>query len=364
MRSVFGMNAESAFSIVVLPVPVPPLMMMLSLRAHAHREELGRGLAHARRRAIRSAMRILSARNFRMVMRRRLRGHRRDGDVDARAIRQAGVDHRAGFVDAAAERRDDAFDDAHHVLACRGSATRAAEDAALLLVEDAVEVVDHDFRDGRVAQQRLQRAEAEDFVGDCFEQLFAADAAELDAFLRDELARGAASRLRAAVRAAGPRGAVLEFFDEQFVEANLRGFGLGVAAGRGIAGAAGASCGGARCAGGAPSPSGAARGVRLRPNRRRGVRRAGVRSRLPRGRRRRGRRPLRRRRPSPAAPRAELARRPQAARSVRPPAGAAPSGRAGVPVRAHAAPALRTSRRAARLSVRVPLVAIGSSATC
>ena len=40
----------------------------------------------------------------------------RDDDVHARAIGQAGIDDRAGLVDVAAERRDDAVDDAAHVL--------------------------------------------------------------------------------------------------------------------------------------------------------------------------------------------------------------------------------------------------------
>ena len=43
-------------------------------------------------------------------------GERRDDGVDARAVGEARVDHRRRLVDAPAEGRDDALDDAHHVL--------------------------------------------------------------------------------------------------------------------------------------------------------------------------------------------------------------------------------------------------------
>ena len=43
-------------------------------------------------------------------------GQRRDDGVDARAVRQAGVDHRRGLVDAAADLRHDALDDFAQVV--------------------------------------------------------------------------------------------------------------------------------------------------------------------------------------------------------------------------------------------------------
>ena len=70
-----------------------------------------------------------------------------------------------GLVDAAAERRDDAVDDAHHVLVVLERDVGQL-DLARALDVDLARAVDHHFGDGLVAQQRLDRAEADDLVGD------------------------------------------------------------------------------------------------------------------------------------------------------------------------------------------------------
>ncbi len=94
---------------------------------------------------------------------------RRNDGVDTRAIRQAGVDVGARLVDAAAERRHDAIDDAHQVVIAL-EADRFAVDLALALDVDVLGPVDHDFGHGLVGQQRLERAKAEDLGHDLFEQ--------------------------------------------------------------------------------------------------------------------------------------------------------------------------------------------------
>ena len=115
MRSSLGMNDDRTLSIVVLPEPVPPeTKMFRRASTHARRKSNISGVAVPKR--IRSSVVSGVAANLRMVSDRADQADRRDDGVDARAVDQAGVDHRARLVDAPAERRDDAIDDAHHVL--------------------------------------------------------------------------------------------------------------------------------------------------------------------------------------------------------------------------------------------------------
>ncbi len=66
MRSSFGMNAETALSVVVLPEPVPPEMRMLSLpRTQADRKCAARGVTVPK--VIRSSIVYGSRENFRIV---------------------------------------------------------------------------------------------------------------------------------------------------------------------------------------------------------------------------------------------------------------------------------------------------------
>ena len=95
---------------------------------------------------------------------------RRDDDVDARAVGQAGVDHRAALVDAAAERRHDAVDDAHQLLGVAEADVRLSSMPVPLDV-DLVRPVDQDFGDAVVVQERLERAVAQDAGDDLLEEL-------------------------------------------------------------------------------------------------------------------------------------------------------------------------------------------------
>ena len=81
---------------------------------------------------------------------------------------EARVDHRARLVDAPADGRDDAVDDAHHVVVVLERDVGQLELAGALDV-DLARAVDHDLGDALVAQQRLERAEADDLVGDLLE---------------------------------------------------------------------------------------------------------------------------------------------------------------------------------------------------
>ena len=88
---------------------------------------------------------------------------RRDDGVHARAVLQTRVHHRARFVDAAADRADDPLDDLHQVPIVLEDDVGLFELAFALHV-DLIRPVDENVRDRRVAQQRLERAEAEQLV--------------------------------------------------------------------------------------------------------------------------------------------------------------------------------------------------------
>ena len=112
---------------------------------------------------------------------------RRDDGVHARAIGQAGVDHRARLVDATADRGDDALDDLHHVLVVLERHVGELQ-LALALDVDLLRPVDHHLGEGLVAQERLERAEAQDLVGDLLEHADALGAREGEALLVGDLA--------------------------------------------------------------------------------------------------------------------------------------------------------------------------------
>ncbi len=88
-----------------------------------------------------------------------------------RAVRQARVADRRGFVDAAADLADDALADVEQLLVV------AEADAGLLNLAldfdvDRAGAVHHDVGDVVARQQRLERAEAEHVVADVVEQFF------------------------------------------------------------------------------------------------------------------------------------------------------------------------------------------------
>ena len=97
---------------------------------------------------------------------------RRDDRVHTAPVREAGVDHRRGLVDATADLGDDLVDDAHDVRVVDERRVRRLELARALDVH-LLGAVDHDLRHGVVAEERLERPVAEDVVGDVGDDLAA-----------------------------------------------------------------------------------------------------------------------------------------------------------------------------------------------
>src|SRR4029453_11035606 len=91
-------------------------------------------------------------------------GDRRDHGVDPGTVWQAGVDERARLVDTATHAPDDLVDGPAEV-GVRGEARLDREYLSRPLDVDAGRAVDHDFRDLRVAEQRLDRPVTQDLVG-------------------------------------------------------------------------------------------------------------------------------------------------------------------------------------------------------
>ena len=152
MRSLSEMKPESTFSSVVLPAPVPPETMTFSRQATAASRKSSIGCVSASRstRSCAPSDRCGSGGS----RGRAVEGQRRDDGVDARAVGQPCVDHRARLVDAAADRADDALDDLQQVRS--SLKRRRSPRAALALDEDLVEAVDQDVRDRRVAAAALR----------------------------------------------------------------------------------------------------------------------------------------------------------------------------------------------------------------
>src|SRR5207247_5512958 len=97
--------------------------------------------------------------------RRAVDRERRDHGVHTRAVGQTRVDVRRRLVHAAADLPDDLVDRPAELLLVVELRTGPVELPGSLHV-DRVPVVDHDLRDLRVTDERLQRAEAEDAVTD------------------------------------------------------------------------------------------------------------------------------------------------------------------------------------------------------
>ena len=96
---------------------------------------------------------------------------RRGDDVDARAVDQARVADRRGFVDASADLTDDALADVHQLRGV-AKADVGQLDLAADFDEAARRAIDHDVGDVVARQQRLERPEAEHVVADVVEQVF------------------------------------------------------------------------------------------------------------------------------------------------------------------------------------------------
>ena len=170
------MKLESTFSSVVLPAPVPPDTIRFSRQATAACRNSSIGSVHDSRptRSLRAeAVGPEAADRHRRAVERQ----RRNDRVDARAVGQTRVHHRARLVDAAADDADDALDDLQQVAVVLEDDVGLLELAVALDV-DLVVAVDQDVGDRRIAQQRLERPEAEQLVEDVRDQRLALEQAE------------------------------------------------------------------------------------------------------------------------------------------------------------------------------------------
>ena len=184
IRSSFGMNDERTLSVVVLPEPVPPdTKMFRRASTHARRNSNISGVEVPKR--IRSSVVNGLAANFRIVM----TGPTSDSGGMIALTREPSV-RRASTIgeDSSTRRpigRDDPVDDAHDVVVVLEDHVRELELARALDV-DLARAVDHDLRDGVVTEERLQRPEADDLVGDLLEHAHALGAGEGQALLVDD----------------------------------------------------------------------------------------------------------------------------------------------------------------------------------
>ena len=161
---------------VVLPAPVPPDTSDVEPRAHRRLEEVQHRLRH--RVPLDEVLRAEAVGPEPANRQRRpVEGERRDDRVDTGAVGQARVHHRARFVDAPADGAHDALDDLQQVLVVLEDRVALFEPAFALDV-DPVVTVDEDVGDGRVAQEGLERPEAEQLVEDVGDERLALEEAE------------------------------------------------------------------------------------------------------------------------------------------------------------------------------------------
>ena len=113
--------------------------------------------------------RVRGARELSDRERRAVDGQRRDDRIDAGAIVEPGIHKRRGFVDATTDPRDDSFDDAAK-LWLAGEPMRRLHQSTVPLDIELVESIDHDLADGRVLEQRLERAVAEHVGADIVDE--------------------------------------------------------------------------------------------------------------------------------------------------------------------------------------------------
>ena len=94
---------------------------------------------------------------------RAIDGERGNDGIDARAIRQAGVHHRRGFIDASSDGGNDAIDDAHQVGVVAELNVGGFEKTLALDVH-LIKGVDQNIGNRGIGEKRLERAQSENFI--------------------------------------------------------------------------------------------------------------------------------------------------------------------------------------------------------
>src|SRR5450755_2993275 len=100
-----------------------------------------------------------------------IHGQRRDDRVDTGTVREPGVHHRRRFIDATADRGNDAIDDGHQVSVVAELNVGGLEYSAALDVY-ALIGVHQDIRNRGIGEQRLEWTQAKYFVQDLHRKAF------------------------------------------------------------------------------------------------------------------------------------------------------------------------------------------------
>ena len=146
---------------------------------------------------------------------------RRDDRVHTAPVGEARVHHRRRFVHATADLRDDLVDDAHDVRVVDERRVRRLELARPLDVH-LVGAVDHDLRHGFVTEEGLERAVAENVVGDVGDDLLSLLAGERSAVESELLHDRAHDPLFEVLRRLGREQLGAELGDARVVDATLQ----------------------------------------------------------------------------------------------------------------------------------------------
>jgi len=152
--------------------------------------------------------------------RRAVQGQGRDDRIDAASVGEAGVNHGAGLVDAAADEPDDAVDDLPQVLVVAEADFRQFN-AAFALDVNAVEAIDQYVADGLVLEQRLEGPEAEGLVHDLVHQAFLVGAVDQALFVLAQLANEDAHFAADSFRGQDAEVLHVQAVDELLVNADL-----------------------------------------------------------------------------------------------------------------------------------------------
>ncbi len=164
------MKLDSVLSSVVLPEPVPPEMMMFrrALMAPFEQHHHFRG----ERLVVQQIFELegIGAETANGDA-RAIQGQRRNDGVETRTVRQSRVDHRADFIDASSDVRDDPVDDLQQVGVVAKLDARPFHLAPAFDV-DVLRSVDQNIADRMVLEEHLQRSQTKRLVEHLFDQAF------------------------------------------------------------------------------------------------------------------------------------------------------------------------------------------------
>ena len=185
IRSSFGMNDDSTLRVVVLPEPVPPETKMFRRASTQALQEVEHLRAWPCRSGSRSSTVNGEAENFRIVM----TGPTSDSGGMIALTREPSV-RRASTIGRDSSTRRPIGAMIRSMIRITWSSfwktTLVSSSLPRALDVDLARAVDHDFGDGLVAQERLERAEADDLVGDLLEHPDALGAGQGQALLVDD----------------------------------------------------------------------------------------------------------------------------------------------------------------------------------